>query len=321
MTAKRRVAILGAGPAGLSAALWLYNLGFEPRVLEVTARAGGLQNLNFLPNEWVLGQAGRPGPELAAHFVAHARQAGIKITTGIRPMRLEGASGAFQLHLSDKTVIDCTAVVIATGTRFRAEEALAGVAGTADVPPECIAYGPYAFADLDACAGKRVLVIGGGDNAFENVRLLAPKAAQLYLAMRSAPRAQQGLAAAVAAAENAGRCRVFRSTSLRSVAQRDGALAIELVGSNGTIIVDRIHVLAGYEPNTSFLHGLLTPESHAALHFDEQGYLKVDDAGRCGTPGLYAAGDVCNPRFPSVVSAIAQGAVAAKTIELDNRTS
>jgi thioredoxin reductase len=47
----------------------------------------------------------------------------------------------------------------------------------------------------------------------------------------------------------------------------------------------------------------------------------VDDAGRCGLSGLYAAGDVCNPRFPSVVSAIAHGAVVAKTIELDNRTS
>lgn len=321
MTVNRCVAILGAGPAGLSAALWLHNLGFEPRVLEMSSRAGGLQNLNFLANDWVLGQVGQIGPALAARFVEHARGAGITIATGIRPARLDGAAGAFRLRFSDDSTLDCGALVIATGTRFRAEEVLAGVTGIADVPPGRIAYGPYAFADLDACAGKRVLVIGGGDNAFENVRLLAPEAAQLYLAMRSPPRAQQGLAAAVAAAEAAGRCRVFRSVSLRSLAQRDGALAVELLGSEETIVVDRIHVLAGYEPNTAFLREMLSPEHHAALGFDEQDYLKVDDAGRCGLPGLYAAGDICNPRFPSVVSAIAQGAVAARTIELDNRIS
>lgn len=320
MIAKRSVAIFGAGPAGLSAALWLHNLGFEPCVLETAERAGGLQNLNFLANDWVLGQAGRPGPELAAHFVAHARDVGIKVSTGIRPMRLEGTADAFRLRLNDASMLDCTAVVIATGTHYRAEEVLAGVRGIAGVPRERIAYGPYAFADLEACTGQRVLVVGGGDNAFENVRLLAPKAAQLYLAIRSRPRAQQGLAAAVAAAEVAGRCQVISPGRIEEVAVTNEALAVTLTGGR-RVSVDRIHVLAGYEPNTTFLRELLAPAAYAALRFDEQGYLKVDDAGRCGLPGLYAAGDVCNPRFPSVVSAIAQGAVAAKTIELDSRTS
>lgn len=320
MTVKRCVAILGAGPAGLSAALWLHNLGFEPCVLETAERAGGLQNLNFLANDWVLGQAGRPGPELAAHFVGHARDAGIKVVTGIRPVRLEGTAGAFRLRLNDASTLECAALLVATGTRYRAEEVLAGVPGITEVPRACIAYGPYAFADLDACTGLRVLVVGGGDNAFENVRLLAPKAAQLYLAIRSRPRAQQGLAAAVAATEEAGRCQVISPGQIEEIVVANEALAVTLSGGR-QVNVDRIHVLAGYEPNTVFLRELLAPAAYAALRFDEQGYLKVDDAGRCGMPGLYAAGDVCNPRFPSVVSAIAQGAVAAKTIELDSRTS
>lgn len=320
MTAKHCVAILGAGPAGLSAALWLRNLGFEPRVLETNERAGGLQNLNFLANDWVLGQAGRRGPELAAHFVTHARDAGVRIATGIRPMRLEGATGAFRLCLSDASTLGCSALVVATGTRYRAEEVLAGVRGIAGAPRERIAYGPYAFADLDGCRGKRVLVVGGGDNAFENVRLLASRTAQLYLAMRAQPRAQQGLAAAVAAAEAAGRCRAISPAQIEELAATTEALTVTL--SNGErLAVDRIHVLAGYEPNTAFLREMLAPEHYAALRFDEAGYLQVDAAGRCGLPGLYAAGDVCNPRFPSVVSAIAQGAVAARTIELDNRPS
>jgi thioredoxin reductase len=323
MTDKSSIAILGAGPAGLSAALWLHNLGFAPCVLDPAPQAGGLQNLNFLANDWLLGQAGLTGPALAARFVDHAVGVGVRLRTGIRPLRLEGAAGEFRLHLSDESVLACRALLVATGTRYRAEEVLAGVPGIAELPRGRIAYGPYAFADLEAQSGRRIVIIGGGDNAYENARLLAPAAAQVFLAMRSRPRAQQGLAAAVAAEEAAGRCRILCPATLKAVAPGPAGLAATLavVGATERIEVDRIHVLTGYEPNTAFLRELLPPALHAGLHFDEQGYLRADAAGRCGVAGLYVAGDVCNPRFPSVVSALAQGAIAAKTIELDSRTS
>jgi len=323
MTDKLSIAILGAGPAGLSAALWLHNLGFAPCVLDAAPQAGGLQNLNFLTNDWLLGQAGLTGPALAARFVDHAVGAGVRLCTGIWPVRLEGAAGAFRLRLSDESVLACQSLLVATGTRYRAEEVLAGVPGIADVPRGRIAYGPYAFADLEAQAGRRILIIGGGDNAYENARLLAPTAARVVLAMRSRPRAQQGLAAAVAAEAAAGRCRVLHPATLQAVSPGPAGLTATLAvaGATERIEVDRIHVLAGYEPNTAFLRELLAPPLSAGLRFDDQGYLLVDAAGRSGVPGIYAAGDVCNPRFPSVVSALAQGAIAAKTIEMDSRTS
>jgi thioredoxin reductase (NADPH) len=323
MTAQRSIAIFGAGPAGLSAALWLHNLGFEPCVLEMASRAGGLQKLNFLANDWVLGQTGQTGPTLSARFVDHAASVGIRVRTGVWPVRVEGSSGAFRLWLSDDQELACEALLIATGTRYRAEEVLVGVEGIADVPPARIAYGPYAFADLDALTGQRILVVGGGDNAFENARLLAPMADQVNLAIRSRPRAQQSLAAAVMAAVKAGRCHVMSPATMTAIAVGVDGLAVTLaVGDRSErIVVDRIHVLAGYEPNTTFVDEVLAPELRVATHRDAQGYLRVDADGRCGMPGIYAAGDVCNPRFPSVVSALAQGAMAAKTIELDTRTS
>jgi thioredoxin reductase len=323
MTVRQCIAILGAGPAGLSAALWLRNLGFDPRVVDSAERAGGLQKLNFLANEWVLGQPGQTGPALAARFVDHARSAGIRLQTGVRPLRLDGVVGDFRLRLSDGSIIECAAALIATGTRYRAEEVLAGVPGIADVPAERIAYGPHAFSDLPARANQRILIVGGGDNAYENARLLAPTAAIVILAMRSRPRVQKGLAADVADAGADGRCRIMYPAAIAALAA--GAAGIEvtlaIAERSERIVVDRIHVLAGYQPNTAFLRELLPPESFAAVHFDGQGYLVVDAAGRCNLPGLYAAGDVCNPRFPSVVSALAQGAIAAKTIEMDTRTT
>jgi thioredoxin reductase len=323
MSSTRSIVVLGAGPAGLSAALWLRNLGFDPCVVETDFRAGGLQNLNFLANDWVLGQTGQTGPMLAARFVDHAAAAGVTVLTGRRLMALVGGPGAFRLRLDRDGEIACMAVVVATGTRFRAEEVLADIDGIAQVAAGRIAYGPYAFADLDALDSRRVLIIGGGDNAFENARLLAPTAAMVHVAVRSFPRAQLGLAAAVASAAAAGRCRVLEAAVLRVLRETESGLEATFTVGAGieSIFVDRVHVLTGYEPNTAFMARVFPEEIKASMRFDHQGYLVVDTAGRTGAPGIYAAGDVCNPHFPSVVSAIAQGALVAKTIEIDHRAS
>lgn len=322
MKASRCIAILGAGPAGLSAALWLRNLGFEPRVLDASAHAGGLQNLNYLGNDWVLGQMGQTGPMLATRFVEHAAAVGIAVETGARPVRLSGGPGSFRLRLDSGQEIGCVALIVATGTRYRAEEVLAEVEGVAGVAPGRIAYGPHAFADLGALAGKRVLIVGGGDNAFENARLLAPNAAAVHLAVRSRPRAQQRLTTAVADEAATGRCHLLQAARVLEIKEgHTGAeVTLAVAERNERIVVDHIHVLAGYEPNTAFINSVFPAELRSGMHLDTQGYLVVDVSGHTGEPGIYAAGDVCNPHFPSVVSAIAQGAVAAKTIEMDTRT-
>lgn len=322
MSNSKRIVVFGAGPAGLSAALWLRNLGFAPRVVDIAEQAGGLQNLNFLANDWVLGQPGHTGPELSRRFVDHALAVGVSLSRGVRPIHVAGEAGTFEVRFDLGEPIACAALLIATGTRYRAEEVLAEVEGIGAIAAGRIAYGPYAFADLAALAGQRVLIVGGGDNAFENARLLAPRAAMVQLVVRGRPRAQQGLAAEVAAEVAAGRCRLLCSAGLRRVREDRAGLEVTLrvAGADETIVVDRIHVLAGYEPNTVFLADTLAEHLAAAMCYDPQGYLLTDAAGRTGAAGIYAAGDVCNPSFPSVVSAIAQGAMVAKTIEMDTRT-
>jgi thioredoxin reductase (NADPH) len=315
------VVILGAGPAGLSAALWLHNLGFAPHVIDTASCAGGLQNLNFLANSWVLGQPDQTGPVLAQRFVDHVLAAGIPVLTDVRPLRMTGLVGDFEIFFDNGDRISCDSVLIATGSRYRAEEVLADVEGIAGLAPERVAYGPYAFANLPALTGKRVLIVGGGDNAYENARLLAGSAAMVHLAVRGRARAQRGLAAAVAMAVAAGRCRLLNPALLQAVGETSEGLAVSMAvaGTLMKVTVDQIHVLAGYEPNTAFIETLLPGARSDGLGFDAHGYLVVDSAGRTGVAGIYAAGDVCNPEFPSVVSAIAQGARAARTIEMDTR--
>lgn len=316
--APRPIGILGGGPAGLSAALWLKNLGFSPWVADPAERPGGMQNLNFLANDWVLGQVGLTGPELSARHADHVRGLGIPLLQGLRPRRIERSDGGFAVTLVDAAgdirVERCTALLVATGTRYRGAEVLAGVAGIGTLPADRIVYGPYAFADMGACRGLRLLIVGGGDNAFENARLLLGEAKSIDMALRSPPRAQQVLRDAVA-----GKVRLHQPGALAAVEQAgDGLLAtLRLAGGSCTLAVDRIHVLAGYEPNTAFLRDVFFPA--ADFEFDGDGYLRTDAAGRTAVAGIYAAGDICNPAFPNVVAALAQGARAAKTIELDLR--
>lgn len=311
------IGILGAGPAGLSAALWLKNLGFAPWIADPEMRSGGMQNLNFLQNDWVLGQRDVTGPQLTERFVDHVRSLDIPVLGGCQPERIVRTSIGFSVTLvgseGGRHQTECASLLLATGTRFRGAEVLAGVSGLETLPAGHVIYGPYAFADLDACRGQRLLIVGGGDNAFENARLLRDSAQSIDLVLRSPPRAQQALRDAVA-----GAVRVHQPGSVAALVPAGKAVCATLNAGGRTldIEIDRIHVLAGYEPNTTFLASVF-PE--AAFCLDRYGYLETDAAGRTGVAGVYAAGDICNPAFPSVVAALAQGARAAKTIELDLR--
>jgi len=318
---RTRIGIIGAGPAGLSAALWLCNRGFAPWIVEAGERPGGMLNLNFLGNDWVLGHEDATGVELAQRFAQHVQRRDVRLWCGARPHAVRRDGGGFRLEFTTPEGAreeTAQALLIATGTRYRAEEVLSGVPGAQDLLAREIACGPYAFADLEAQSGRRILIVGGGDNAYENARLLAGKAAVLHLVMRGAPRAGMHLRAEVEAAVRAGRCRVYRHTRIAAIARRDGTLEVRLSGERGseTVAVDRIHVLAGYVPNTAFLAPVFGALA-AGFELDAAGYLRADADGRTGVRGVYAAGDVCNPQFPCVVSALAQGARAARAIEHD----
>lgn len=314
MTNERVIGIIGGGPAGLSAALWLRNLGCISWLVEASDRLGGMQNLNFLGNDWVLGQRGMTGPELAARFGEHVAAGTAQLWLDTRITRVTHDGEMFRVALHSGRQATAHALLIATGTRYRSTEVMSGIQGAAALTADELIYGPWAFADLAALQGRRVLVLGGGDNAFENARLLSERATSVDLVMRAASRAQTALQDEVAARPN---CRIHAHT--RVLALTRSAAGIDVTLSNGQgISVDRVHVLAGYAPNTESLTEMFGALASGFV-FDTSGYLRTDEAGRTGIPGVYAAGDVCNPEFPSVVAALAQGARAAKVIEHDLR--
>lgn len=323
MTQPPTVLIVGAGPAGLSCALWLKKLGLAPHVLDQAGAAGGLMNRNTLPNDWVLGHMGETGPELAARFVRHVAALQVPISLGIESLSIARAEAGFEAQwraAGTAQRFDGAAIVLATGTRVRGVESLAGIPGLDEIAPR-VRCGPSAFDDLSVAAQGLTLILGGGDNAAENAHMLLAAGGEVVLVARSEFRAQAAMMTAIAAHPRARCLSKGRILSLQAHPAGDFAATLQSqAGAAFVVRAQRLHVLTGYEPNSDF-SAVLDADTWQALQRDEQAYLRTSVGGRCGATGVYAAGDVCNPAFPSVVSAMAHGAMVAKAIERDLRVA
>ncbi len=313
----KRVAVIGAGPAGLSAALWLQLLGLTPTLFERETHPGGMLRFNFLANEWVLGLPGLTGTAMAERFVAHVLSHNIPIHLGREVRQMVPTPEGWRLSFAgDHPPFAAQAVIVATGLRYRGPESLTGVAGALTVPSERIAFGPFAFVGLEAWRGKSVLIVGCGDNAFENALRLCALDAEVVLLCRSRPRAQQQFREALARY----RVSIVEGAQLLKLAAHGEHLVARWRSPLGerTERFDRLHVLTGYAPNSDWLIEALG-DAGSGMVRTADGYLVVDSWGRTSLPLLYGAGDVVDRDFPSVVSAVAAGARAAKALERDLR--
>jgi thioredoxin reductase (NADPH) len=290
------VVVLGAGPAGASAALWCAELGLPVVVLEGAERPGGqlhaihppLHNLPGLPGARAQDMARSLGEQLAA--------ARVEVRYGHRAS-LDG--GALRVHCeAQRLTLDASAVVVATGVRHRA----LGVPGEGRLLGRGIEYnvGP----DPARWRDMRILVIGGGDDAFEHARLTAPHARQITLVHRSDRYSAR--AAQLAAVRSLSGVTVRPFTVVEAIEGDQRAERARLRGPEGVeeLDFDVAFVCIGPAPNTEGL----------PLALDAQGYVVVDRLQRTSREGVWAVGDVCCREAPTLSTAFGHGAVAAKAI-------
>lgn len=307
----------------MSAALWLKQLSIDVLLVECEPQLGGLQRLNFLENHWILGEIGKTGPMISESYAKHinALSVNTKLSTIVCSVARENEG--FRLALRSPQGLSShivSAIILALGTRFRGREVLAHISNLESIDPGRLVCGPFAFQDLNRFAGKRLFVIGAGDNSHEFIRLTAEIADSFVLLARSQRKAQQGLRTAVDALVRQGRCEIIERGSLNAIIPSGSHLLVDFAGTHRQQTeVDSIIVLAGYEPNFRGLDHVFSPELEAQLLQDGNGYLLTDAFGRTTCPGIYAAGDITNPTVPCVVTALASGAVAARTVELELR--
>ena len=307
----------------MACALWLKHLGFSPVLIEPgTALGGQLLRINRI-NRWILGIPGQTGPALAGLYGSHVLDEAIEVRLGVRPVSVMVEDSGFSLVVREgenpTTSLPVQALVIATGLRVRASEILHPIPGALPLYESgLLSFFPLDHLEpMEALEGKRVAVIGGGDNAHFTAKDLAPRTALTHLIIRSRPIAQPMVRQDVEALIQQGRIQEHSGALITGFHQGSAGIAIALSRNDSKterIEVDRIFARTGFAPNTEFLVGL---GPLAGLERNGDGYVRVDAWKRTSLPFVYAIGDVANPDHPSVVTAIADGAVAAMAIAQD----
>lgn len=288
--------VVGAGPAGVSAALWARSLGIEVTLIEGEAKPGGqLWQMEFQP----VNVAGvqEVGPALAARLARQLEAAKV-------PTRLGVSAAAIALEDPERPALrtmagerlDAAALLIATGVRRRRLE----VPGDRELEGKGVSYD-----DRPQLRGHNVAIVGGGDAAFENALLLAEAGCRVTLLLRGRARARAEFQQRVAANPQIERRESARVTRVEGETRVRG-LRIEEGGRESTLAADAVVVKIGVQPNSEWCSGV--------LDHDAEGFLRVDSAGATSRPRIWAAGDVTRPALLGVAVAAGQGAMAVAAI-------
>ena len=294
------VIIIGAGPAGLSAALWADELGLDALVLERAAETGGQLLRVYNPVENYLGVRAANGRELRDLFAAQADERGFDLWT---QADIESADlRARRVRLRSGEELQAVALVIATGVRRRR----LGVPGEEEFEGRgVLESGRLA---LEEVAGEDVLVVGGGDAAAENALMLAEVCPTVTLVHRG-----KSLGARPEFAERVRgehRITVFTESRLERIMGGERVESVEIMRAGALkplrMAVRGVLVRVGVEPNTELFAG--------QLHTDERGYVVVTGEQETSAEMVFAVGDVSNPLAPTVSGACGAGATAAKVI-------
>ncbi|RJO72744.1 MAG: NAD(P)/FAD-dependent oxidoreductase [Myxococcales bacterium] len=300
MTTRREsVVIVGSGPGGLSAALWLHKFKVSFVLLDRRDKLGGTLSEINLPIIDYLGLRAANGHDLRERLEAEFVAKGLTAELGTDVHAVEPAAKRIVTH---KETIQAQAIVIATGLSRRR----LSVPGEAEYVGRGVSYS--GTTDMASIAGRSVAIIGGSDGALENALYLAPYCPQVTVIHRSAEfRARPEFLAQARAQSN---LRLLADTYVVRI-QGDGQHVTSLLLRTGLedvpFMVDWVVIKVGFEPNTTML-------APGALALNDDGTIAVDRYMHTSVPGVFAAGDVTNARSPSIAAAVGDGAVAAREV-------
>lgn len=295
------VIIIGSGPAGYTAAIYLGRAGYRPVVIAGALTPGG-QLVNTTEVENFPGfPDGIMGPDLMDAMRKQAERFGAEIVyDDVVSADVQGDSKHVVLDGGD--TYTARAVIVATGSQVRK----LGVPGEAEYSGRGVSY--CATCDGFFFRGKPIVVVGGGDSALTEADFLSRFGSSVtVIHRRDTFRASRIL---VDRAEKNPKVDFRMNAVVERVNGDDesGAHSVTIrdtvTGDTTEIPANGVFVAIGHTPATEFLHG--------ALQLDEHGYITVDGAStRTSVPGVFAAGDVVDGVYRQAISAAGMGCRAA----------
>ena len=294
------VIILGGGPAGYTAALYAARAGLSTLVLEKLFAGGQMTQTTQIDNYPGFSK-GIDGVSLGMEMQAGAERFGVKTlyaeATGVE------LSGSVKTVHTSQGDLQCKVLIIATG----ADHKHLGLPREQELVGKGVAY--CAACDGMLYRGKTVAVVGGGNSAAADAALLSRVAEKVYLIhRRDSLRASKVYHQPLENTENLEF--VWNSTVTDLLGQdRLTGVTVTEVNTNASreINLDGLFISIGREPQTGLFQGL--------LELDEQGYIKAGEDTVTSVPGVFAAGDVRTKEVRQIVTATADGAVAAHKAE------
>lgn len=289
------VAIIGGGPAGMTAGVFTCRAGLNTILFESLAVGGQMALSHEIKNFPSVNSIS--GFDLANDMREHAEALGLKIIYS-KVSILEREKNKFKITANGETYI-ANKVIIATGCKARK----LGIEKEKELTGRGVSY--CASCDGAFFKGKDVAVVGGGDTAMVDVEYLTRIARHIYLINRSEKyKAHKVRVDAVKKLKNVEIINSAQVVKLHGEEKLDG-ITIQKDGINKRLDVDGLFVAIGRVPDLSFIN--------FDLKLDENGYIVVKKDMSTSVKNLYACGDIISKHFRQVITACADGAIAGNS--------
>ena len=321
----RDVAIVGAGPAGLSAAVYAASEGLSAILLETKAPGGQAGSSSKIEN--YLGfPTGISGLELASRAYTQSQKFGAELLIARSAVQLSCSGQPYELKTSENTSVRCSAVVIATGAQYRKLqlpnlEAFEGVG---------VYYGATAI-EAQACGDENVIVVGGGNSAGQAAVFLSQSVRHVHILIRRGNLADTMSRYLVQRIEQSPKITLHPYTEivelrggghLESVVVHDSSTATDTAWN-----IRHVYLMTGASPNTDWLRGCVV--------LDDKGFVKtgpdlspqeLSEANwplqrrphllETSLPGVFAVGDVRSGSVKRVASGVGEGSLSVHFVHL-----
>lgn len=298
---KKSLAIIGAGPSALAAAIYTTREDI-PTVLYEKGVVGGLAAITDKVENYPGFPSGVEGMMLANQFQSQAERFGADIEFG-KVLSVKKLNNAIEIIVDNKPIL-ADAVLIATGSSYKKT----GMPGEDDFYGKGVHY--CATCDGAFYRDKKIAVIGGGNSAIQEAIFLTRFASHIDLLVRSKIRASDVLQKELKKYIDEGKITVHLKTTPQKILSLEGKInGIEINQEDDIkqLEVEGVFVFIGLNPNTGFLQG-------SGIELDEQGLIKTNSRLETNIPGIFASGDVRSGATMQIASAVGEGASAALSI-------
>jgi thioredoxin reductase (NADPH) len=311
--------IVGAGPAGLAAAVYGASEGLATVALDAVATGGQAGTSPRIEN--YLGfPSGVSGAELAERAEIQAEKFGARIDVPAQAVGVEPCDGHYVVELEGGDAIAALTVLVATGVRYR----------KLDVPDLERFEGTsvyYAATQVEAmqCSRDPVVVVGGGNSAGQAALFLAKTAARVYLVVRSENLGRDMSRYLVDQLEHHPDIDVLLHTEVLAL-KGEGALDAVVVndietGERREIAAKAVFVFIGADPHTGWLGDVVALDEDGFVLTGAEAVPSASDERDCrrsmlqtSLPGVFAAGDVRSGSIKRVASAVGEGSMAVRLV-------